>query len=88
MTRSNLAKRLHNPPFRPFRVHLSDGTVLDVVQPGMVIVGETTAILPTLFIKDEDGYQFAKKWRTISVDHITQFSDIEPEPGGKIGLRR
>jgi hypothetical protein len=88
MKPSDLLKRLHDPPFRPFRVHLSDGTVLDVTQPGMVMVGETTAILPTLFVKDEDGYQLVKKWRTIAVDHITQFSDIEPEPGGKVGRRR
>jgi hypothetical protein len=87
MRPSDLLKRLQDSPFRAFRIHLSDGTMLDMTQPGMVIVGESTAILPTLFVKDDDGYQLVKKWRTVAIDHITQFSDIEPEPGGKTGRR-
>ena len=81
MKASDLLKRLADAPFRPFRVHISDGTVLDLVQPGMVIVGESTAVLPTLMVTDEDGYQVAKKWRTVALNHITQFSDIETSNG-------
>ena len=77
MTRSDLLSRLEDAPFKPFRIHISDGTVLELTQPGMVIVGETSAILPTLFVTDADGYRYAKKWRTVSLDHITQFSDVE-----------
>jgi hypothetical protein len=87
MKPADLLKRLDDQPFRPFRIHISDGTVLDLDQPGMVIVGESSAILPTLFITDEDGYRVAKKWRTVALDHITQFSDIEA-PNGKRKKRR
>jgi len=84
MTRSDLLSRLGDLPFKPFRIHISDGTVLDLTQPGMVIVGESSAVLPTLFMTDDEGYRYAKKWRTVALDHITQFSDIE----GANGKRR
>lgn len=87
MKGSDLLKRLSDQPFKPFRIHISDGTVLDLDQPGMVIVGESTAVLPTLFVTDADGYRLAKKWRTVTVDHITQLSDIE-SPGCKRRKRR
>lgn len=72
---------MFDAPFRPFRIHISDGTVLEFTEPGMVIIGETTAVLPTLFVTDQDGERLAKKWRTVSLDHITQFSDIENSNG-------
>ena len=87
MKPGDLLKRLEDAPFRPFRVHMSDGTVLELTHPGMVIVGESTAILPTLMVTDEDGYHIAKKWRTVALDHITQFSDIETS-NGKRGKRK
>ena len=83
MKAGDLLKRLEDAPFRPFRVHISDGTVLELNQPEMVIVGESTAVLPTLMVKDEDGYQVAKKWRTVALSHITQLSDIETSNGSR-----
>lgn len=81
MSPADLLQRLADHPFRPFRIHISDGTVLDFDQPGMILVGESTAILPTLFVTDDEGYRYAKKWRTVAIDHITQFSDIETSNG-------
>lgn len=81
MTASDLLSRLEDQPFRPFRIHISDGTVLELTQPGMVIVGETSAVLPTMFGTDEDGRRLAKRWRTVALDHITQFSDVESSNG-------
>lgn len=81
MTSADLRRRMFDAPFRPFRIHISDGTVLEFTEPGMVIIGETTAVLPTLFVTDQDGERLAKKWRTVSLDHITQFSDIENSNG-------
>ena len=75
-------RRLADLPSRPFRIHISDGTVLELTQPGMVIVGETSAVLPTVFSTDAEGYRYAKNWRTVALDHITQFSDI-PAANGK-----
>lgn len=76
-------KRLYDMPFRPFRVHISDGSVVEVAQPGMVIPSDTTVILPTMFGTDEEGHRYAKRWRTIALDHITQFSGVETSDNGK-----
>ncbi len=81
-------KRLHDEPFRPFRIHLSDGTTLDVANAGMVIVGETSAVLPTLFVVEPEGFRLAKRWRTIAIDHITQFSDLSEPLNHKPRRRR
>ncbi len=83
MTKRDLLDRLNDQPFKPFRVHLSDGSRLDVTQSGMVIVGDTSAVLPSVWAKDEEGYRFAKHWRTIALAHIVQFGEIEETVEGK-----
>ncbi len=80
MRTEDLMNRLEDRPFRPFRIHLSDGTNLDVAQPGMVIVGRSTAVLPTRFGQDEEGRPVAERWRTIALMHIVQFSDLNDRP--------
>jgi hypothetical protein len=77
MRPKDLLDRLRDHPFKPFRIHLSDGTRLDVSQPGMIIVGKSSAVLPSQWSKDEEGYRIAKHWRTIALAHIVQFGDID-----------
>jgi hypothetical protein len=77
MRAANLLDRLNDRPFKPFRIHISDGSRLDIVEPGMVIVGETTAVLPSVWTKDEEGRRLAKHWRTIALAHMVQFGDID-----------
>jgi hypothetical protein len=55
---------------------MSDGTKLDVTEPGMVLVGLSSAVLPTEWGTDEDGRKLVRNWRTIALAHIVQFSDI------------
>ena len=55
---------------------MSDGTKLDVTDPGMVVVGISSAIVPIKWGKDEDGRKLALNWRTIALAHIVQFSAI------------
>ncbi len=82
MRPADLLNRLHGEPFRPFRVHLSDGTSLDVPEPGMVIVGKSSAVLPSRFERDEEGRRIAARWPTISLLHIVQFSDLDEPTDG------
>lgn len=82
MRHSDLLNRLEDRPFRPFRVHLTDGTIVDVPDAGMVIVGRSTAVLPTRFSQDEEGRRLADRWRTIDLVHIVQFSDLDDEGNG------
>jgi hypothetical protein len=74
MSPTDLNRRLYDEPFQPFRIHLSDGTVVDVKHPH-AIVSETTAIMPSSWGQDDDGHPVAKRWRTIALNHITQFSE-------------
>jgi len=83
MRPADLLSRLDDRPFRPFRVHLSDGTILDVPDAGMVIVGPSTAVLPTRFTKDDEGNRLAARWRTIDLVHIVQFSDLDDKDNGR-----
>ena len=84
MTRSDLLRRLNDSPFTPFRVHVSDGAVLEIRHPNMVIIGDTSAVLPTMWANDEEGELYPKRWRTLALAHLTQFSDME----GSNGKRR
>jgi hypothetical protein len=84
----DLLKRVNDRPFKPFRIHLSDGSRLDVTDPGMMIVGESSAVLPSVWTKDEDGHRLAKYWRTIALSHIVQFGDIDETVDGKKRKRK
>ena len=88
MRTEDLLNRLQDHPFRPFRVHLSDGTTLDVPDGGMVIVGKSSAVLPSRFDHDEEGRRIAARWRTIALIHIVQFSDLDEPVNGKGRKRR
>jgi hypothetical protein len=78
MSPQDLLNKLHDRPFQPFRVKLSDASTFDVLDPGNVVVGPTSAILPVDTMLDESGFRLVKRWRTIALAHITQFIEIEP----------
>ena len=90
MRTEDLLNRLEDRPFKPFRVHITDGTTVNVVQPGMVLVGESTAVLPSMWGNEDEGRRIAKRWRTVALAHMTQFSDLDATPngGGGGGRRR
>jgi hypothetical protein len=46
MRAEDLLDRIEDLPFKPFRVHLSDATQIEVTEPGMIIVGLSSAVLP------------------------------------------
>ena len=50
MSPQDLLNRLHDVPFKPFRVRLTNNTVIDITDPGLVVVGPTSAV-----IADPDG---------------------------------
>jgi len=77
MTPVDINERLYDKPFRPFRIHLSDGSSIPVLNAGMVIVSDTSAILPTETGNDAHGHPLVKRWRTVALAHITQFSVVD-----------
>lgn len=83
MRPADLIRRLEDQPFQPFRIHLADRTTIDVTKPTRVMVGVSTAVLPTKFTRDEEGHDLVKDWRTIALVHVTQFSSLGASANGK-----
>ncbi len=88
MTSSDLNLRLHDAPFKPFRIHLSDGSTIPVSNGGLMLVGETSAVVPTEMGHDSQGFPLVKRWRTVALAHIVQFSDIDEPVTGKCPKKR
>lgn len=82
MTHHDLLRRLDDQPFRPFRIRLVNNTAYDVVDPGMVIVGESSAVIATQNIRDEAGHRVTTDWRTVSIAHMLEFNDLPATSNG------
>jgi len=80
MTHQDLLRKLDEAPFKPFRIKMVNNTTYDVRDPGMIIVGESSAVVATRDIRDADGHPVTTDWRTISISHILEFSDLEEKP--------
>ena len=80
MTYHDLQLKLHDRPFRPFQIRLVNNSTYDVLEPWMITIGETSAIVVTQARKDDRGFELALDWRTISIDHILEFADLPIKP--------
>jgi hypothetical protein len=78
MTDRDLLNKLHDEPFQPFRARLSNNTTIDVLDPGTVVVGPSSAIMPIESTLGEHGYYVVTRWRTVALSHIVEFIDIDP----------
>jgi hypothetical protein len=78
MSPRDLLNRLHDEPFKPFRVRLTNNSTIDIPEPGLVVVGPTSAIMPVQTMKDEIGYTLVTQWRTIALSHMMEFVDLDP----------
>jgi hypothetical protein len=83
----DLINRLSDRPFKGFRIHLSDGSSILVSEPGMIIVGPSSAVLPTEFGR-EQGERVATRWRTVALSHMVQFADSDEPVSGKQRKRK
>ena len=82
MAHHDLLRKLHDAPFRPFRIRLSNGSAIDVTNPGSIIVGESSAVVPTAMERDERGYHVAVDWKTISIAHIVELINLSTRGNG------
>jgi hypothetical protein len=87
MKARDLLNKLHDQPFQPFRVRLSNNSTMDVLDPGTVVVGPSSAIMPIETVRDGSGYYVVTRWRTVALSHMVEFVDIEP-PKGQTRRRR
>ena len=87
MTGCALLNKLHDEPFQPFRVRLSNNSTMDVLDPNTVVVGPTSAIMPMEASIGEHGYYIVSRWRTVALAHMVEFIDIDP-PKSHRGKKR
>ena len=79
MRARDLLNKLHDEPFQPFRVRLSNNTTIDVLDPNTVVVGPSSAIMPIETHRDSaTGYYVVSRWRTVGLSHMVEFTDIDP----------
>ena len=78
MKARSLLNKLHDKPFQPFRVRLSNNQTLDVLDPNTVVVGPSSAIMLVEAQLGEGGYYLVNRWRTVALAHIAEFIDIDP----------
>jgi hypothetical protein len=82
MSYRDLQNKLHDQPFKPFRIRMVNNTVYDIREPWMLTVGELSAIIVTQTRKDDRDYEVALDWRTVSIPHVIEFSDLDSKPNG------
>jgi len=83
MTYHDLQRKLHENPFKPFRICLVNNTTYDINEPWMITIGESSAVIVTQTRTDDRGYNVALDWRTVSISHMLEFIDIEPKKPGQ-----
>ena len=79
--------KLHDEPFKPFRVRLSNASTIDVLDTGSVIVGPTSAIMPLEYVED-DGLRLVRRWKTVALSHMVEFVDSDIKGNGNNKRRR
>lgn len=79
---TDILDRIEDPRFKPFRLHVSDGTTVDVTAPRGVVVGKTSSLFVDRWGRASDGRPIAVHWRTIDNAHITQFNDLPHSGNG------
>jgi len=72
ITAKQVRDLLQSRPFKPFRIHLSDGTHHDVTNHDMAFVGKNTVEIGLNL--DPDG--FAEYFTRCSILHITKLEDL------------
>jgi hypothetical protein len=78
MKARDLLNKLHDQPFQPFRVRLSNSVAMDILDPNTVVVGPSSAIMPIETVRDSSGYYVVTRWQTVALSHIVEFLDIDP----------
>jgi hypothetical protein len=87
MSPQDLVNKLHDEPFKPFRVRLSNSSTIDVLEAGSVIVGPTSAIMPLEYV-EEDGLRLVRRWQTVALSHMVEFLDLDAQRNGSKRRRK
>jgi hypothetical protein len=83
MRASELTNRLKGQPFKPFRIHMSDGNVFDILYPGMVLVGRDQAVIPRGLYTNQEGRPIPTGFRTVSLENMVEISELRAPSNGR-----
>jgi hypothetical protein len=83
MTHLDVIRKLDDQPFKPFRIRLVNNSTYDILDPGTIIVGDSSAVIATQNIRDEKGHRVITAWRTVAIPHMLEFSDLQSHGNGK-----
>ena len=74
MQLQDLQQKLRARPFRPFRIHLSDGAEYDVMHPELLLLGRRSLVLGLASRPEETIYD-----RAVDIDllHIVRMENID-----------
>lgn len=78
MTYHDLLTRLHDNPFKPFRIRATLNNVYDILEPWRIWVTERSAMIAFQIRRDEDGFGVPTRFKTVSIDHMIELEDLEP----------
>ena len=77
VTYLDLQTKRHRQPFKPFRIRTEYESVFDILEPWMIVIGETSAVVVTETRTDVRGYKIAMHWTTISIEDVVDLIEIE-----------
>jgi hypothetical protein len=82
MTREDIDDKRSDAPFHPFRIHLTDNSLSEVLDSGDILVTETTIFCPTAYKPDDTGRLRPRGFRRVAISHITRIEDIPQKENG------
>ena len=88
MTNRDVLLRMSDQPFKPFRLKLVNNSTYDITAPWMLMPGETSAVVATQTRRDDRGFDVITEWKTISISHILEFSDLHDKSNGSRRRKR
>ena len=83
MGQDDLIKVRKDAPFRPFRIHLSDGRSLEVRHSELVLVGRRTAYV--FFPSPHRPPPTFDDYQVVALRQITTLEPLEPSPSSESG---
>ncbi len=81
MTRTDLARRVRQHPFVPFRLVLTDGTAYEVRHPDFIMVGRDSVVIGLPGEQEQDFYETSV---LVDLFHVVKLEPI-PAPAASAG---
>lgn len=78
MSPEQLDEQLSAEPFIPLRIHLTDGTKLDINNPALVVINRLALYV---FRVDRPKSHLARDYQLISLRHIVQVEQVAEAAG-------